>query len=47
VADLSSGKLTVKNASKNIQIPTQHPLNEREIAIIKAGGALAFAKANQ
>jgi len=46
VADLSSGKLTVKNASKNIQIPTQHPLNEREIAIIKAGGALAFAKAN-
>ncbi|HDH58252.1 MAG TPA: aconitate hydratase, partial [Bacteroidetes bacterium] len=44
VADLSSGKLTVKNASKNIQIPAQHPLNEREIAIIKAGGALAYAK---
>ena len=45
VADLASGKLTFKNLTNSATIPVKHPLNEREIAIVKAGGALAYAKA--
>jgi aconitate hydratase len=44
MAELDSGKLTVINSSKSAEIPVVHPLNEREIEIIRAGGALAFAK---
>lgn len=32
------------NESKGTKITVQHPLDERSIAIIKAGGALAFAR---
>ncbi len=32
VGDLSSGKLTVKDVTKGIDVPAEHPLNEREIA---------------
>jgi len=45
VTDLASGKLTLKNLTNSAAIPVRHPLNEREIAIMRAGGALAFAKA--
>lgn len=45
VTDLTSGKLTLKNLTNAAVIPVKHPLNEREIAIVKAGGALAFARA--
>ncbi|MCX6641079.1 MAG: aconitate hydratase [bacterium] len=45
VRDLSSGKLGVHNTTKGILIPVLHPLNEREIEIMKAGGSLAYAKA--
>jgi len=47
VSDLSSGKLILSNRTKGIDIPVQHPLNDREIDIIKAGGALAYAKSRQ
>lgn len=46
VKDLSAGNLTIQNKTKNISIPVKHPLNEREVAIIRAGGALAYAKTN-
>lgn len=36
----------LKNETKGIDIPLLHPLNERSIAIIRAGGALAFARLN-
>jgi len=36
--------LTLKNETKGIEIPLTHPLSERQIAILKAGGALAFAR---
>ena len=46
--NLSAGtELTLTNKTKNIQIPLLHPLNERSIAIIKAGGALAYARRNK
>jgi aconitate hydratase len=45
VQDLSSGQVTVHNTTKSVQIPALHPLNQREIEIIKAGGALAHARA--
>jgi len=44
VTDLASGKLTMKNLTNGAAIPVKHPLNEREIAIVKAGGALSFAR---
>jgi aconitate hydratase len=45
IKGLAPGKeLIVENRTKGIKIPAVHPLNEREIAIIKAGGALAYAK---
>ena len=36
----------LNNETKGIDIPLLHPLNERSIAIIRAGGALAFARLN-
>ncbi|MBU0518030.1 aconitate hydratase [bacterium] len=47
VNDLSSGKLLLCNRTQGIDISVLHPLNQREIDIIKAGGALAYAKAKQ
>ncbi|MBU1881675.1 aconitate hydratase, partial [bacterium] len=39
VNDLSSGKLLLCNRTQGIDISVLHPLNQREIDIIKAGGA--------
>jgi aconitate hydratase len=48
VAGLQAGQpLRARNLANGAVIPILHPLNEREIAIIKAGGALSYAKANQ
>lgn len=47
VKNLESGKLTVQNMTTGAKIPVKHPLNEREIAIMKAGGSLAYARAKQ
>jgi aconitate hydratase len=47
VKNLESGKLTVHNLTTGAKIPVKHPLNEREIAIMKAGGSLAYARAKQ
>ena len=44
---IAPGAETVlKNETKDIVIPLVHPLNDRSIAIIRAGGALAFARLN-
>ncbi|TKJ42514.1 aconitate hydratase [candidate division LCP-89 bacterium B3_LCP] len=45
--ELDTGKLNVRNITKNADIPAVHPLNEREIEILRAGGALAYAKDKQ
>jgi aconitate hydratase len=45
VIDLASGRLTMRNLTNGAAIPVKHPLNEREIEIVRAGGALAYAKA--
>ena len=37
-------ELTLVNESKSVEIPVTHPLNERSIAILKAGGALSYAR---
>ncbi len=47
VQDLSSGKLIARNSTTGIDVPLRHPLNDREIAIIRAGGSLAYARTNQ
>jgi aconitate hydratase len=48
VANLAEGKpLQARNLANGAIITVLHPLNEREIAIVKAGGALAYARANQ
>ena len=39
-------EVMLKNETKGIEIPLEHPLNERSLAIIRAGGALAFARLN-
>ena len=41
-----SAEMTLKNETKDVFITLVHPLNARSIAIIKVGGALAFAKEN-
>ncbi len=43
---IGSGKLRARNITKGMDIPVLHPLNEREIAIIQAGGALSYARLN-
>ncbi|MBI3016012.1 MAG: aconitate hydratase [Candidatus Tectomicrobia bacterium] len=45
VSDLR-GKLVVKNLTRGVEIPVRHNLTDREIAMLKAGGALAVAKGN-
>ncbi|RJP80825.1 MAG: aconitate hydratase [Candidatus Zixiibacteriota bacterium] len=47
VADLQPGRpVTARNLSNGQSFPLQHPLEEREVAIMRAGGALAYARAN-
>jgi len=45
VSDLR-GKLVVKNVTRGVEIPVRHNLTDREISMLKAGGALAVAKGN-
>ena len=45
VSDLR-GKLVVKNVARGVEIPVRHNLSDREISMLKAGGALAVAKGN-
>lgn len=46
VRDLA-GKLKLKNKTKNTTIPVVHDLSPREIALVQAGGLLAFTAANR
>ncbi|MEE9165315.1 MAG: aconitate hydratase, partial [Nitrospinota bacterium] len=39
-----SGKLILKNITKGVDIPIEHSLSSRDIAILKAGGSLGYAK---
>ena len=39
-----NGNLTLKNISKGTDIPVAHSLSSRDIAILKAGGSLGYAK---
>lgn len=41
-----NGNLTLKNITKGIDIPIKHSLTSRDIAILKAGGSLGYAKSN-
>lgn len=47
VQNLESGKLIVHNVTTGAKIPVKHPLNEREITIMRAGGSLAYARSKQ
>ncbi len=40
------GNLTLKNVSKGMDIQINHSLSSRDIAILKAGGSLGYAKSN-
>lgn len=44
LSQLNQTPLILKNVSQNIEIPVTHTLTDRDIDIIQAGGALAFAK---
>mgnify|MGYP001166280570 FL=1 len=41
-----SGNLILKNITKGTDIPIVHSLSSRDIAILKAGGSLGYAKSN-
>ncbi|MCP4215520.1 MAG: aconitate hydratase [bacterium] len=41
---IESGSVTVENTTKNTSFKALHPLSQREIDIVKAGGALAYVK---
>lgn len=42
--DVDSGKLVVKNETKNCTINVHHDLSERELSMVKAGGKLTYIK---
>ncbi len=42
--DIESGRVKVENTQKNRTFYARHPLTEREVKIVKAGGALSFVK---
>ena len=44
LSQLKSKPLTLKNVTQNVEIEVTHALTDRDIDIIQAGGALAFAK---
>jgi aconitate hydratase len=41
---LESGTILLKNKTKDLDIPLIHPLSARDLVLIRAGGALAYAK---
>ena len=41
---LQTGKVKLKNLSKNVEIPLTHALSETEIEVLKAGGKLPHIK---
>lgn len=45
VREIDKKRLIVKNKTKNKEIPVTVPVSQREIELIKAGGALAYVKA--
>jgi len=44
VAHLEDKNLVLKNKTKSIEISVTHTLSPRDVEVIKAGGALAYAK---
>jgi aconitate hydratase len=44
VSRLEDGRLTLKNKTRNKEIPLIHPMSGRDIEIIREGGSLAYAK---
>jgi aconitate hydratase len=44
VTQLDKSSIVMKNKTKGVDIPLTHPLSPRDIEMIKAGGALAYAK---
>jgi aconitate hydratase len=44
VSRLEGAALTLKNKTRGVDIPLTHALSGRDIALIRAGGALAYAK---
>jgi len=46
VRHLERDGLFMKNKTKSIDIPVTHSLSERDIEMVRAGGALSFAKRN-
>jgi aconitate hydratase len=44
LSTITSGNVTLKNLTKNSEIPLMHSLSETEIEILKAGGKLPFIK---
>lgn len=44
VTNLESGKLTLRDKTKGIEIPLVHALTAKDIEMVRAGGALAYVK---
>jgi aconitate hydratase len=44
VTKLNDKKLTIQNRTKHLEITVSHPLTERDIEIIRSGGALAYVR---
>jgi aconitate hydratase len=44
VSQLDKSSIVMKNKTKGVDIPLAHPLSPRDIEMIRAGGALAYAK---
>ena len=47
VTKLESGKLVLRNKTKGIEIPLVHALTAKDIEMVRAGGALAYVKAQR
>jgi aconitate hydratase len=47
VTKLESGKLALRNKTKGIEIPLVHALTAKDIEMVRAGGALAYVKAQR
>jgi aconitate hydratase len=41
---LENGTITVRNVSSSTEIPVTFPLSGRDVELLRAGGALAYAK---
>ena len=44
VNDLRNNHIVLKNKTQNVEIPLTHCMSDRDIELIEAGGALAYAK---